>query len=116
MAEEKSKIIVVKGTLFVDLDGTVLHSETEKPLPYAVEKINKAYDDGYMIVLTTFRGANWVISSPYSIPNTQRTLKIIGLKSHHIVWDSPSPRIIINDDGVAAYQHPCNKGWEEVEF
>jgi hypothetical protein len=109
-------IEVAKGTLFIDLDGTALHSDTEEPLPYAVEKINKAYDEGYMVILTTFRGANWEISSSYSIPNTMRTLKIIGLKHHLIVWDSPSPRIIINDEEVVAYQHPCNGSWENVEL
>ena len=109
-------IEIVKGTLFIDLDGTVLHTETEEPLPFAVEKINKAYDDGYVIILTTCRGVNWEIPSPYSVRNTERTLKIIGLKWHKIVWDSPSPRIIINDDGAVAYQHPQNKSWEEINL
>jgi len=109
-------IQVSKGTKFIDLDGTVLHTETEKPLPGAVEKINKAYDDGAMIVLTTFRGANWDIIHPFSIPNTGRMLKSIGLKYHQIVWDSPSPRTIINDEEVHAIKHPCNSGWEEMEL
>lgn len=109
-------IEIVKGTLFIDLDGTVLHTETEEPLPYAVEKINKAYDDGYVVILTTFRGVNWEISSIYSVPNTERTLKSIGLKWHKIIWDSPSPRIIINDDDVAAYRFPCNGSWEEINL
>ena len=108
-------IEIVKGTLFIDLDGTILHTETEEPLPYAVEKINKAYDEGYIIILTTFRGVNWKIFSPYSLQNTEKTLKIIGLKWHKIIWDSPSPRII-NDESVVAYQYPQNKSWEKIEL
>lgn len=111
-----SDIKLVKGTLFVDLDGTVLHSKTEDPLPFAVDKINKAYDQGYMIVITTFRGYNWDVASPYSVVNSERVLKSIGLKFHNIVWDSPSPRIIINDDVVAAYQHPQDGSWEKIAF
>jgi hypothetical protein len=109
-------IEIAKGTLFIDIDGTVLHTDTEEPLPYAVEKINKAYDDGYVVILTTFRGVNWKITSPYSVVNTERTLKSIGLKWHTIVWDSPSPRIIINDESVVAYQHPKNKSWKEINL
>lgn len=109
-------ITIVKGTLFVDLDGTVLNSVNEEPLPCAVEKINKAFDDGYMIVITTYRGDNYPTVNPYSRLSTSRTLKAIGLKYHHIIWNSPSPRILINDDVCGAIQHKPNTGWEEYEF
>ncbi len=101
-----------KGTLFIDLDGTVLHSETEEPLPFAIEAINKQYDEGFLIILTTYRGANWEPTNRFSKINTQRILKSIGLKYHSIIWDSPSPRIIINDDAVEAIQHPTDASWE----
>ncbi len=113
---EENKIEVVKGTLFIDLDGTVLHSKTEEPLPFAVEKINYAYDTGYVVVLTTFRGKNWDVTSPYSVVNIERTLKSVGLKRHHIIWDSPSPRILINDDAVAVYRHPQDGSWKDIEL
>ena len=80
------------------------------------EKINEAYDNGYMVVITTYRGENWGVTSPYSKVNTERLLKSIGLKYHHIIWDSPSPRIIFNDDAVAAYQHPQDESWEKISI
>ena len=109
-------IIITKGTLFIDIDGTIVHTDTEEPLPQAVEKINKAYDEGYVIVLTTLRGSNWAVAHPYSKINTERTLKSIGLKWHEIIWDSPSPRIIINDDTVLALQHQSNKDWNDIHL
>ena len=109
-------VVIIRGTLFIDIDGTVFHDETEEPLPYAVEKINKAYDDGYVIILTTFRGENWDVTNRFSKVNSLRLFKSVGLKYHHIIWDSPSPRIIINDDKCGAYRHPKNSSWENVEL
>jgi len=105
-----------KGTFFVDLDGTVIHTRTSEALPYAVEKINAAYEEGFMIVITTYRGKNWPKSSPFTIEKTEKLLEEIGLKWHHIIWDSPSPRIIINDDKVGALKHPQNQSWESFNL
>ncbi len=94
-----------------------METGSEEPLPYAVEKINKAYDEGSKVFLTTFRGdENWKVTSQFSTVNTLRLLKVIGLKYHLIVWDSPSPRVIINDDTCEARQHPLNGSWEKVEL
>jgi len=109
-------ITIIKGTLFIDIDGTIFNDTTEEPLPFAVEKINKAYNDGYVIILTTFRGENWEVTNRFSKVNSLRLFKSVGLKYHHIIWDSPSPRMIINDDICMAYQHPCNGSWEKVEL
>ena len=105
-----------KGTFFVDLDGTIIHTRTDEALPYAVEKINKAYDEGYIIVITTYRGENWPKSSRYTVEKTEKLLNDIGLKWHKIVWDSPSPRIIMNDEKVVAIQHLQNQSWENFNF
>jgi len=109
-------IDILKGTLFIDIDGTILHSDTEQPLSGAIEKINKAYNDGFRIVLTTFRGGEWKITHRFSKINTERTLKSINLKFHEIIWDSPSPRIIINDDQVLAIKHEKDKSWDYINF
>ena len=111
----KGNFIMVKGTLFIDIDGTIVHSATGVPLPNVVEKINKAYDKGYFIILTTFRGdKNWDNLSLFSKDNSIQLLKIIELKYHEVVWDSPSPRIIINDDVCVAHQVKENEGWEAI--
>lgn len=110
-------IEISKGTLFVDIDGTILDYQTKLPLPYSVEKINKAYEEGYMIVITTQRGdLLWGPDSPFCRENTLKTLREIGVKWHNIIWDSSSPRTIINDEGVHAIHHLKNGSWENYEF
>jgi histidinol phosphatase-like enzyme len=110
------KVHTVRGTLFIDIDGTIISSESGEPLSQAVEKINKAHADGYLIILTTLRGAWFAPDSIYSTTETLRLLKSIGLIYDHIIWDCPSPRKIINDDGAAAINHPRNSGWENYNF
>lgn len=109
-------INISKRTYFIDIDGTILHNKTEEPLEQAVEKINKAKENGHFIILTTFRGENWDVTNRFSKVSTLRLLKVIKLKYDHIIWDSPSPRIIINDETCLAYQHPCNENWKDVEL
>ena len=104
------------GTLFIDLDGTILNCSTDAPNPFAVERINKAYDDGFMIVLTTYRGEHFADNSRFGLVTTHTLLRNIGLKFHHIIFSSPSPRVVINDEGAVAVQHPRDGSWEGYEF
>lgn len=111
-----NSIVIVRGTLFIDIDGTIVDSGTEEPLPGAVEKINKAYDDGFMIVITTMRGRGYVMESHLSCQETLKLLKGIGLKYHSVIWNCPSPRTIINDEGAVAINHKPNSSWEGYNF
>lgn len=106
----------VRGTLFIDIDGTIVDHGTDEPLPYAVEKINRAYDRGYTVILTTLRGEGYTGDSLYSCASTLRLLKAIGLKYHTIIWNCQSPRIVINDEGARSIEHPSNGSWEKYEF
>ncbi len=107
-------IDIAKGTLLVDIDGTIIHSETEEPLKGAVRILNKAQEDGYILILTTMRGHNWPIGHRYSVPSTLRLLKTIGLRYADIQWDCPSPRTVINDEGAASVHHPRDEEWKEL--
>jgi len=104
------------GTLFIDIDGTILNESTEDALPFAVQKINAAYDKGYMIVLTTMRGSGDVYEATAACSTTLQSLKDIELKFHFIIWNSPSPRTLINDEYAAAIKHPRNGSWEGYSF
>lgn len=115
------QIIRCCGSLFVDIDGTLLHQSTEEPLPFAVEKLNAAYDKGYMVILTTMRGGDSKVSGGDNYPQipchlTVKQLKEIGIKYHTIIWNCPSPRIVINDEGAMAYSHPVDGSWEKYVF
>lgn len=91
-----------QGTIFCDIDGTLVEVGTEEPLPGAIESINRAYDKGFHVVLTTMRCDNWGWGHKWSQKSTERMLEVIGVKYHRIIWGVPSPRILINDEGASA--------------
>lgn len=96
-------IVPPTGTLFVDLDGTLIKAGTEEPLTENIEQINKAFDEGWLIILTTLRGdKNWDEKSQFNKLNSFGLIRRLGIKHHKIIWDSPSPRIVINDDSARA--------------
>lgn len=105
----ENKIKVVKGTIFCDVDGTLVKSMTEEPIVENINQINKAYDEGWKIIITTFRGnENWNEKSQYNKRFSLILFQRIGLKYHQIVWDSPSPRLIVNDEMVASIKIETN--------
>ncbi len=102
------------ATIFIDIDGTIIRWSDQKPIESAVKTINAWYDAGHRIVLTTKRGDR-ISDGPdcrFSVRKTGEELAEIGLKYHDILFDCPSPRIVINDDGAAAIDHPTDSEWE----
>jgi len=100
-----------KGTVFVDLDGTLVkHYPVPQPsaedlelLPGTVEKLSALRDAGYTLILTTSR-------VHYNIWPVLHRLKEFGIEFDQVVCDLPiGPRHLINDnkDGECrAYAHP----------
>jgi hydroxymethylpyrimidine pyrophosphatase-like HAD family hydrolase len=84
---------------FIDLDGTFFKWGTQEPLPEAVETIKRLEAEGHRIVWTTLRNAGEKLKGYAS---TIRAFRELGIKSEEIIWDCPSPRIVVNDDGAFA--------------
>ncbi len=102
------------ATFFIDIDGTIIRWRDEQPIESAVKAINAWYDEGHRIVITTYRG-NRISDGPdcrFSEENTVKELEQIGLKYHDILFDCPSPRIVINDGGSGAIDHPQDAEWD----
>lgn len=102
-------------SFFFDIDGTIIDHTTEKPLDDSIEYINWLYDQGHTIILTTQRGESFTILSRYSKVNTERLLRNLKLKYHHILYDIPSPRIIINDNGCYEINNKTNGSFQEIK-
>ena len=110
------KIEIIKPTLFIDIDGTIVDSN-ENPVPFAISKINECYDNGYTIIITTMRGDKFFDQkSRFCKQKTVMLLNSIELKYHSILWDVPSPRVIINDEGAIAINHKKDSSWENYNF
>ena len=101
------------ATFFIDIDGTIIRWSGE-PIESAVKTINAWYDAGHRIVITTYRGDRIAdeVDCRFSEKNTRSMLECIGLKYHDILFDCPSPRIVINDSGVASIDHPQDAEWD----
>lgn len=101
---------------FFDLDGVVFEYETLIPLEGAVECINRLKNEGHQIIITTARKVNYVSRPDISIEATRQKLIEIGVKFDSIIPEVCSPRIVINDEGAYAINHPKNKPliYEEI--
>jgi hypothetical protein len=87
------------STYFIDLDGTFFKFGTQDPLPGAPEEIKRLEAEGHTIVWTTMRfmGDQKLGHAP-----TIRKFRELGIKAETVIWESPSPRIVVNDDGALA--------------
>jgi histidinol phosphatase-like enzyme len=105
---------VKKGTIFCDLDGTLIK---HVPIPSrtgndvellegSVEKLKEFRQKGYVIVLTTGRTQS-------NIFGVLEKLRSLGLEFDQIVCDLPiGPRHLINDskdEDVRAFSHAINR-------
>jgi histidinol phosphatase-like enzyme len=90
--------------LVLDLDGT-LCSDTKgsykKAKPYLdrITLINKAYDNGDIIIIFTARGSTTGINWREL---TKKQLKKWGLKYHKLIFNKPSGDLFIDNLGVNA--------------
>ena len=86
-------------TCFVDIDGTLIKYRTfdtlqitePEPIQSVIDLVNKEYDRGAHIVITTAR--------PESLSGfTKEELKILGVKYHQIIFGiGRGTRYLIND-------------------
>jgi predicted mannosyl-3-phosphoglycerate phosphatase (HAD superfamily) len=115
LLKARAEIASPHGTIFCDLDGTVIkHQDTpsyDKPLellPGALDKIKEWIRAGFHIVLTTSRNAA-------DEPILRQFLNDAGVPHHKLVSGLPSgPRYIVNDRKPSAIFHP-QVGAFEVE-
>jgi len=102
-----------KGALFFDLDGTVFYHGTGNPIGDSVETIKTLAKEGYKIYFTTYRGSeNFPNGSKYGEDTTLKQLEELDIPYEDILWNVPSPRILINDDGVGSVRVDTNEGFD----
>ena len=101
-------------TIFCDIDGTIVYQVpfeeinpvTSTALPGVVEKMNKWYDAGYYIVLTTARSPEYELV-------TKQEMEKLGIPYHQLVMGiGRSERILINNKSV---KNPTEKRATAIE-
>lgn len=113
-------------TFFVDIDGTIvqyrkfneLDTAILTPIQEVIDTVNKYYDEGAIIVVTTARPNSFELF-------TKQELEKIGLKYHQLVMDlGRGTRVILNDKDPENPDIPRalginlnrDKGWEELDI
>jgi len=92
----------------IDIDDTICKEEGPviDRIPYKdrIEKINKLYDDGNIIIYYTARGNKSGRGEEYYRPITEAQLETWGCKYHHLFFKPFDADIFIDDRSV----HPDN--------
>jgi hydroxymethylpyrimidine pyrophosphatase-like HAD family hydrolase len=118
--------ITKHSTFFVDIDGTLvkyrkfeeLSTAKVEPIQEVIDFINKSYDEGCHIVITTAR------TEPYRL-FTKQELDTIGLKYHQIIMGlGRGTRIVINDkdpdkpmiDRAVGLNLTRNEGFKNIDL
>ncbi len=93
------------AALFCDLDGTAVFWGTSTFVPGAYEQLKAFHDSGNELIFTTMRGRFTEGFAPVE-PMLQQLFP--GCR---ILFDITSPRIVINDAGAIAINHPRDAAW-----
>jgi hypothetical protein len=105
---------MTKGTIFIDLDGTILEHSTGELLEGARAFLQLC--DSYELekVFVTRRGnKEWSADHPvYSEAATRAVLKRHGLDDCRILFAVRSPRFLIDDSAIAAIPLQANAGFD----
>lgn len=96
------------ATYLLDFDGTFFRYGTMEPIEGAVEFVRELKQKGHHVVFLTARCR--IHNSPpnLTIEKTEQALAKLGVEYDDIICDVDSPRILINDDGAMAIEHPFN--------
>ncbi len=92
------------ASTIVDLDGTILQWGTNDFLPGAYEALRAFVDRGNELVFITQRPR----------AGNEEVVGMLGgyFPDAPILFGFTSPRILINDQGAVAENHPANGAWE----
>ena len=113
-------------TFFVDIDGTIvqyrkfneLETAVLTPIQDVIDTINKYYDEGACIVITSARPIQFELF-------TKQELEKIGVKYHQLVMGiGRGTRVVLNDKDPENPEIPRalginlnrDKGWEQLDI
>ena len=95
------------AAFFIDLDGTFFQFGTNIPLPGAVDIIRGLLAQNHQIIFTTRRS---------DTEDVRPIMKKLFNEDLPVIPNVQSPRIVINDDGAGAINHPVNSSWNAKRF
>jgi rfaE bifunctional protein nucleotidyltransferase chain/domain len=98
-----------QGTLFFDLDGTILRWHTNEWLPGAKEMLCRQAAAENRIIFMTYRGLQ-DDGKEWCVANAERVLSELPF-DYTLLTHVPSPRILFDDNPVHAVKRHRNEPW-----
>lgn len=100
--------------MLLDLDGTIFYHSSTELLPGAADLIRILQEKNYEIIFVTRRGdREWSDHPVYGETPTRKALKEHKLDGCRIVFDVMSPRRLMDDSLIEAYQLHTDQGFDE---
>lgn len=99
------------ATYLLDFDGVFFSYGTMEPADGAVDYVRRLKRQGNEIVFLTARKKENNDPPELAIAHTKKRLDTLGVPYDAVVEGVSSPRIVINDEGAYAINHPRNKPW-----
>lgn len=96
---------------YIDIDDTVctlsepMNYESAQPIPLAVEKVNRLYEEGHYIVFWTARGT---LSGKDWRQLTEKQLVSWGIKYHELKFGKPAYDFFIDDKNINSNDWLCD--------
>lgn len=90
------------ASFFVDWDGTICHAGTTRFLPGVVDHLRWFLSLGHQVFVTTAR---------VNVASAIEALNRVGLHDVVVIPGVQNPRVVINDMGAWAVNHPADTPW-----
>jgi hypothetical protein len=86
-----------------DIDNTLVHTvgsdyENSTPIQHRIDRVNRLYDEGHMILLFTARGS---ASGRDLYEFTVKQIHDFGIKHHKIIMGKPDVDLFIDDKAIS---------------
>jgi ribonucleotide monophosphatase NagD (HAD superfamily) len=95
------------AAIFVDIDGTTMEWGTENFLPGALDELRRFREAGHQIIFTTQRKQD---DRDFNMAKLRELIALYFPEST-ILYHVTSPRIVMNDAGAIAINHPRDGVW-----
>lgn len=102
------------ASYFIDLDGVFFKYGTMTPTSGAVRTVKALVRAGHRIYFTTKRKYHHNEPPQLNLSYTKKVLRRYGIAFAGIISDSSNPRIMINDEGAVAIQHPQDQSFPKL--
>ncbi len=99
------------ATYLLDFDGVFFRYGTMTPAEGAVDYVRRLKRQGNDVVFLTARKTDQNDPPELAIADTKKRLEALGVPYDAVVEGVSSPRIVINDEGAYAINHPKDAPW-----